>query len=151
VREATAAPSRGGIPEPDPLLPTRVSAARALAALRPEEVKPETEHQSQPAPSIVVYDLPPGSNPVLHRAPNREAAAPVSDAEAPSEQLPTTSPHVFVYQPPDEESEIIGEWSPAGLDQSPDATVTIRSTEDRETAQLWRAELAAGRLPQTKP
>jgi hypothetical protein len=149
LRGALLATKASGQPD----WPTRVSAARALAALRPEEVKPETEHQPQPAPSIVVYDLPPGSNPVLHRAPNREAAAPVSDAEAPSEQPPTTSPHTFIYQPPDEESEIIGMWSPAGLDQSPDAaaTVTIFGTDDRETAELWRAELAAGRLPQTEP
>jgi hypothetical protein len=79
--------------------PTRVSAARALAALRPEDVEPKTEHEQPSAPSIVVYDLPPGADPVLHRAPTGGAAAPLSDAEAPSEhsQRPiltgsTTSP-----------------------------------------------------------
>lgn len=40
--------------------PTRLSAARAIAALPPEEDKPETE-DPPPRPSIVVYDLPPGA------------------------------------------------------------------------------------------
>src|SRR6266849_4399368 len=56
LRDAQHATKANGQPD----WPTRVSAARALAALRPQEVKPETEHQPQPAPSIVVYDLPPG-------------------------------------------------------------------------------------------
>jgi hypothetical protein len=36
------------------------------------------------------------------------------------------------------------------LDQSKGAFVqaVFPSTDDRETAELWRAELAAGRLPQ---
>jgi hypothetical protein len=111
--------------------------------LRPEEVEPKTEHDQPAAPSIVVYDLPPGADPVLHRALNGGAAAPVSDLEAPSEH------HTFIYQPADGESDVIGMWSPAGRGQSPDAVVqvVIRETDDRETAELWRAELAAGRLP----
>src|SRR5215216_3850139 len=89
-----------------------VSAARALAALRPEEVEPKTEPEQPSAPSIVVYDLPPGADPVLHRAADGGAAAPLSDAEAPSGQ-PPASDHWFYYQPPDEEMVSIGMWSPA--------------------------------------
>ncbi len=127
--------------------PTRVSAARALAALRPEEVEPKTE--DEPAPSIVVYDLPPGADPVLHRAPNERAAAPVSPVEAPSEHRPTYM-YMFFYDPPEGESDVIGTWSTANLDQSKGTVIqtAFRSTDDRETAKLWRAELAAGRLPQ---
>jgi hypothetical protein len=43
--------------------PTRVTAARALATLRPELVEPPAERE----PAVVVYDLAPGSAPVLHR------------------------------------------------------------------------------------
>jgi hypothetical protein len=131
--------------------PTRVSAARALAALRPEDVEPKTEHEQPSAPSIVVYDLPPGADPVLHRAPTGGAAAPLSDAEAPSEHLPASDPHWFYYQPRDGEMVSIGSWSPADLERSadPNAATNVRIcwTDDRETAELWRAELSAGRLP----
>jgi hypothetical protein len=56
LRGALLATKASGQPD----WPTRLSAARALAALRPEEVEPQKE---QPAPSIVVYDLPPGADP----------------------------------------------------------------------------------------
>jgi hypothetical protein len=143
LRGALLATKASGQPD----WPTRLSAARALAALRPEEVEPQKE---QPAPSIVVYDLPPGADPVLHRAPIG-AEAPVSHAEASSERLPASGPHWFYYHPPDGEMVSIGTWSPAGLDQSPGAAVhlVMRTTGGRETAELWRAELAAGRLPQS--
>ena len=130
--------------------PIRVSAARALAALRPEEVEPKTEHEQPATPSIVVNDLPPGTDPVLHRAPDGAAAAPVSDAEAPSER-PASGHYWFYYQPPGGEMVSIGSWSAAELERSPDAnagsTITICRTDDQETAELWRAELSAGRLP----
>jgi len=128
--------------------PTRVSAARALAALCPEEVKPKPEHK--PQPSTVVYDLPPGSNPVLHRARITGPKAPVRDAEAPTEQLPTAA-YLFSYQPPDGPLELIGNWFPHLPDQASDGVSTVRlaTTEDAETAERWRAELTAGRLPQT--
>src|SRR5712691_5709995 len=111
--------------------PTRVSAARALAALRPEEVKSKPEHK--PQPSTVVYDLPPGSNPVLHRARITGPKAPVRDAEAPTEQLPTAA-YLFSYQPPDGPLELIGNWFPHLPDQSSDAVSTVRlaTTEDTE-------------------
>ena len=103
------------------------------------------------APSIVVYDLPPGADPVLHRARNGGPPAPVSALEAPSEHLPTSEHHAFIYEPAGGESDLIGMWSPAGRERSPDpdavVQVVIGSTVDRETAELWRAELAAGRLP----
>ncbi len=142
LRGALLATKAGGQPD----WPTRVSAARALAALRPEEVEPEKE---KPEPSIVVYDLPPGTDPVLHRA-AKEAEAPLSPAEAPPEPPPMSDLYTFDYEPPDGESVPIGMWSPASRDQSPDAGVNLvmRTTDDRGTAELWRAELSAGRLPQ---
>jgi hypothetical protein len=45
----------------------RLSATRTLASLLPEEFEPEPEPEL--APETVVYDLPPGSSPILHRAP----------------------------------------------------------------------------------
>jgi len=56
---------------------------------------------------------------------------------------------LFYYEPADGERVRIGEWSRASLDRSPDAVVKLamRGTGDRETAEFWRAELAAGRLP----
>jgi hypothetical protein len=143
LRGALLATKASGQPD----WPTRVSAAKALAALRPEEVEPKTEDES--APSIVVYDLPPGTNPVLHRAPNELAAAPVSPAEAPSEQRPTCT-YLFFYEPAEGESDPLGTWTTANLDRSTPTFVqaVLRSTDDRETAELWRAQLAAGRLPQ---
>jgi hypothetical protein len=132
--------------------PTRVSAAKALASLRPEELEPETEEQWREA-SIVVYDLPPGAPPVLHRA-RKEAEAAAGDAEAPSEPLPTSpSDHWFFYQPADGESVSIGTWSP-DRSQLPDGvgvTVRIHTTEDAETAERWRVELSAGRLAESTP
>jgi hypothetical protein len=143
LRGALLATKANGQPD----WPTRVSAARALAALRPEEVEPKTEAEA--APSIVVYDLPPGADPVLHRAPNEPAAAPVRPAKAPSEHHPTYM-YMFFYKPPEGESDLIGTWSTPNLDQSKGAVVqaVFPTTDDRETAELWRAELAAGRLPQ---
>ena len=74
LRSALLATKAGGQPD----WPTRISAARALAALRPEELEPK--RKEQPAAAIVVYDLPPGSDPVLHRARTpSEPEAPASD------------------------------------------------------------------------
>lgn len=127
--------------------PTRLSAARAIAALPPEEDKPETE-DPPPRPSIVVYDLPPGADPVLHRAPNKAEPA-ATPAEAPSEQPPPSETHVFFYESADGEKATIGTWSPPRLDQSAHgAYVSFHTTDDRETAELWLAELAAGTLPE---
>jgi hypothetical protein len=68
----------------------RVSAARALAALRPEETETEPEPEPEPEPdsATLVYDLPPGSSPILHCAPS-PPFAPVSNSEPPAEPLPS--------------------------------------------------------------
>lgn len=91
-------------------------------------------------PTIVVYDLPPGADPVLHRAPNEPAAAPVRPAKAPSEHHPTYM-YMFYYKPPEGESDLIGTWSTPNLDQSKGAVVqaVFPTTDDRERAELWRA------------
>jgi hypothetical protein len=62
--------------EPD--WPTRVTAARALAQLRPELVQPTQDEQ----PPIVVYDLHRSAVPVLHRP------QPVSENEPANEPAP---------------------------------------------------------------
>ncbi len=128
---------------------TRLSAVRALAALPPEEDEPETQHQPS-APSITVHDLPPGATPVLHYPASGAAEAPTTTApEAPSEQaVPDT--RVFQYLSPDGKPEMIGTWSPGARGDSPQTTVNakISITHDPETAERWRAELAASRLPQ---
>jgi hypothetical protein len=62
--------------------PTRVTAARALATLRPELVEPPAEHE----PAVVVYDLAPGSAPVLHR-PQPVTGGEGDDIPTPPEQL----------------------------------------------------------------
>ncbi len=66
----------------------RVSAARMLAALPPEEPEPE------PEPETVVYDLPPGSGPILHRAPP-PVFAPATTTEGPAEPLPEPGHYFF--------------------------------------------------------
>jgi hypothetical protein len=69
----------------------RVSAARMLAALPPEEPEPEPEPES----ATLVYDLPPGSSPILHSAPP-PIFAPATTTEQPAEPLP--EPGVYFYQ-----------------------------------------------------
>ncbi len=44
---------------------------------------------------------------------------------------------------------MIGMWSPAARGASPKAKAVISITADPETSGRWRAELAAGTLPQT--
>jgi hypothetical protein len=46
---------------------------------------------------------------------------------------------------------MIGTWSPAARGDSPQEVVkaAVSVTVDPETCERWRAELAAGRLPQT--
>jgi hypothetical protein len=58
---------------------------------------------------------------------------------------------VFYYQPPDGEREMIGTWSPAARGDSPQAFVkaAVSITDNPETSERWRAELAAVKLPQT--
>jgi hypothetical protein len=68
----------------------RLSAARTLAALLPEEFEPEPE----PEPETVVYDLPPGSSPILHCAPP-PIFAPATTTEPPAEPLPEPGHYFF--------------------------------------------------------
>lgn len=139
---------RATTPDGDPHWPTRISAARVLAMLRPEELEPKPE---QVEPEIIVYDLPPGSNPVIHRAPPSKED-PASGAEAneieagvPDEQ--PSGPVVFSYEPTgDQDSVSIGIWSPPSSGRT--VSVTLRLTADPKTADRWRAELTAGRLPE---
>jgi hypothetical protein len=101
--------------------------------------------------SIMVYDLPPGADPVnvQHRAAGG-ATAPSSQAEGPPEPL-SRSHVIFTYESGDGERIDIGSWNPPPSDEPADAIAAIHfmATDERETADLWRAELAAGRLPQT--
>jgi hypothetical protein len=69
----------------------RVSAARMLAALPPEEPEPEPEPES----ATLVYDLPPGSSPILHCA-LPPIFAPANMTEPPAEPLPEAG--VYFYQ-----------------------------------------------------
>jgi hypothetical protein len=134
--------------EPD--WPTRVSAARTLAALRPEELEPKPTQQPM-EPSIVVYDLPPGATPVLHRPPDEaNADARANHDKGPSQKpQPPSAVHWFSYKPADGDSVLIGSWTPAHTGQSDIVTLTFHDTDDLDTAEVWRAELAAGRLPES--
>jgi hypothetical protein len=69
----------------------RVSAARTLAALPPEEPEPEPEPDS----ATLVYDLPPGSSPILHCAPP-PLFTPATTPEPPAEPLP--EPGLYLFQ-----------------------------------------------------
>jgi pimeloyl-ACP methyl ester carboxylesterase len=69
----------------------RVSAARMLAALPPEESEPEPEPDS----ATLVYDLPPGSSPILHCAPPPLFGL-ASTSKPPAEPLP--EPGLYVFQ-----------------------------------------------------
>jgi hypothetical protein len=69
----------------------RLSAARTLATLPPEEPEPEREPESE----TVVYDLPPGSSPILHCA-LPPIFAPATATEPPAEPLP--EPGLYMFQ-----------------------------------------------------
>ncbi len=151
LRGALHATKASGLPD----WPTRVSAARALAALRPQELEPKPETQPPATPTIIVYDLPPGANPVLHHPQSTRTDPPAGDTEAPADPPadppPPPNPYWFSYQPADGEMVVVGQWSPASPDPSSDQpaadTMTLCVTHDPETADFWRAELSAGRLP----
>src|SRR5713101_3924038 len=88
--------------------------------------------------------------PRSYTPPSGATEAPATAAsEAPPEQaVPNT--RVFQYLSPDGKSEMIGMWSPAARDNSTGVVrASISVTADLETSERWRAELAAGRLPQT--
>ena len=141
LRGALQATKASGQPD----WPTRVAAVKALAALRPdavEQVEPENEQQ----PSIVVYDLPPGAGPVVHRASSGGETPGAADTP-PAKQPPDSLGYTFSYDPPDGKHDIIGSWTPPRLDQSANSFVKIMISDDPAEAEHWRAELAAGRFP----
>src|SRR2546428_9781741 len=112
LRGALQATKASGQPD----WPTRVAAVKALAALRPdavEQVAPE-----QPTPSIVVYDLPPGAGPVVHRAPSGGETLVSAADTPPAKQPPDSVDYTFLYLQPDGTHDTLGSWSPPRLDQS---------------------------------
>jgi len=72
----------------------RLTAARALAALAPKHDEPEPLSESDCA--TIVYDLPPGSSPILHRPPPSHLAA--ANEHEPAQPLP--EPGTYFFQPP---------------------------------------------------
>jgi hypothetical protein len=134
LRGALRATKANGQPD----WPTRVSAARALAALRPDEVAPEAEEEAPP--STVVYDLAPGAEPVLH-LPRRVTEDPAGRAEAP----PARPAGVWMRQ---DTGELIAKYTPAGV-----ATVTLHvlagtgAEIDRDAAAIIDALSTGKELP----
>ena len=88
LRDAMQATKANGQPD----WPVRISAARALATLPTEEAEPELDHE----PETIVYDLPPGSSPILHRDPP-PSFAPASNHQPPAEPLPEPG-HYFLQR-----------------------------------------------------
>jgi hypothetical protein len=144
LRDALQATKASGQPD----WPTRVAAVKTLAALRPDEVE-QAEPENEPTPSIVVYDLPPGASPVVHRATSGGETAVSAAATPPAKQPPDSVSYHFSYLQPGGNHKAIGSWSPPRLDQSADGVVKARflHTDDPAEAEHWRAELAAGRFP----
>jgi hypothetical protein len=146
LRDALQATKASGQPD----WPTRVAAVKTLAALRPDELaQVEPENEQQRTPSIVVYDLPPGASPVVHRATSGGETAVSAAATPPAKQPPDSVSYYFSYLQPDGKQDSIGSWSPPHLDQPADGVVKWRflHTADPAEAEHWRAELAAGRFP----
>jgi len=88
LRDAMQATKANGQPD----WQVRISAARALATLPTEEAEPELDLE----PETIVYDLPSGSTPILHRAP-LPFSDPVGNNEPPAEPLPEPG-HYFLQQ-----------------------------------------------------
>jgi hypothetical protein len=145
LRGALQATKASGQPD----WPTRVAAVKALAALRPDEVEQVEPENEQATPSIVVYDLPPGAGPVVHRARSGGETAVSAADTPPAKQPPDSHSYLFFYLHPDGKHDSIGRWSPPRLDQSADGIVkgSFVHTDDPAEAEQWRAELAAGRFP----
>jgi hypothetical protein len=66
---------------------------------------------------------------------------------ATSEPLQTSVAYMYSFTPETGESESIGSWFPDLRGQSGAVNLTFCDTDDAETAERWRAELAAGQLP----
>ncbi len=146
LRGALQATKASGQPD----WPTRVAAVKTLAALRPDELEQvEPENEQPRTPSIVVYDLPPGAGPVVHRATSGGETPVSAAATPPTKQPPDSHSYHFYYLQPGGKHDSIGSWSPPRLDQSADGIVKGRflHTDDPAEAEHWRAELIAGRFP----
>jgi hypothetical protein len=143
LRSALLATKSNGLPH----WPTRLAAVRMLATLRPEEFEHRGEEERS-EPEIVVFDLEPGSTPVLHRAPRKQEPARDSSqhVQLPSEDL-SPKVHMFSYGTAIGEGSSIGTWSSPRSEGTTTVALVFHTTDDAEEAARWRAELSAGRLP----
>jgi len=122
--------------------PTRVAAARALAALPPEQAGPEPEQQREAQAAIVVYDLPPGAEPVLHR--------PRIGNGEPAEARPTPPPGHGAMWVREDTDDMIAQYLPSGNSGSRIAVCTLSGTTadiDRQAAALIEALSSGTYLP----
>jgi hypothetical protein len=142
LRSALLATKSNGQPH----WPTRLAAVRLLATLRPEEFERREEERSES--QVVVFDLEPGSMPVLHRAQREEEPARVSSEDAqPPPKDASPKFHMFSHEVANGDSALIGTWSPPQREDSTIITAIFHTTDNAEEAERWRAELSAGRLP----
>jgi hypothetical protein len=147
LREALSATKSGG--EPD--WRVRLAALKQLAELRPDEFAPEPNQPNEYP--ILVHDLAPDAPPVLHLAGGTLVEVALRYLHPPPTPEPQSlNTHTFIRQEiPDgrfnqREEFCIGIWTPYGV--SAEGHSLSHETSDPEQAELWRAELSAGRLPQ---
>ena len=134
-------------PNGHPHWPTRLAAVRMLATLRPEEFE-RSEEQERSEPQVVVFDLEPGSIPVLHRAHMEEEPARVSSEDAqPPPKDASCDVHTFSHETANGERVLIGTWSLLPRQESAIISGIFHTTDNAEEAERWRSELSAGRLP----
>jgi hypothetical protein len=115
-------------PSGQPHWPTRLAAVRMLAKLRPEEFE-RSKEQQRSEPQVVIFDLEPGSMPVLHRARREDEAECVSsqDAQRPPKDA-SSDLHMFSHETASGESVLIGTWSPLQREESAIITGIFQST-----------------------
>jgi hypothetical protein len=117
-----------------------------LATLRPEEFE-GSKRERRTEPEIVVFDLPPGAAPVLHR-PRKQDETPVSSEDAHPPLHETSSPaHIFMHETSDGESVSVGTWFPPQPDDAITVVLEFHLTDNAGEAERWRTELSAGTLP----
>lgn len=103
----------------------RLSAARTLAALLPEELYDDEEEEPDTEAETIVYDLSPGARPVLHCPPPLPFFA-SNVGEPPAE--PDVAPGIYWYQRPDENMVMVAKHAASG----PHPRIQI--LEDRDAA-----------------
>jgi hypothetical protein len=118
-----------------------------LATVRPDEFAPKQDDQPNEYP-ILVYDLAPDSPPVIHLAEGTLVEVALRfDNPSPTVEPQSLREHVFIREEiPACEEFYIGVWNPYRV--STEGDILFHGTSDPEQAERWRAELAAGRLPQ---